>query len=66
MKQEASNLVFLYFSSRRLLTIGLTVVVVCCYLSGVGCRVLTGDCRVSLTVVVVDAWCRLFIVGVGY
>jgi hypothetical protein len=31
------------------------MVVVCCYLSGVGCRVLTGDCRVS----VIDSRCRL-------
>jgi hypothetical protein len=36
--------------------IGLYKTVVVCWLSGYGCPVLTVDCRVSLSVVVVDSW----------
>ena len=46
----------------------LSVLVVCFWLSGVGCRVLTVDCRVSLSVIVVGSWlsgvcCRVLAVG---
>jgi hypothetical protein len=45
----AAKLVLLYTVPYRLLTghcrVYLSVVVVCCWLSGVGCGVLTVDCR---------------------
>ncbi len=53
----------------------LSMVVVCYWLSDVGCQVLTVDCRVSMLVVVVYSWsrdvgCRVpvgdYRMGVGY
>ncbi len=62
-------ILFLSVFNCRLMGVGwcrlyLSVVVGCCWLSGVGCQVLTVDFRVSLLVVVVGSWLSGVISGV--